>query len=211
MYITIQTAKETYKRVNLKLRMLKEIDPAFASKILQENGYSGQFWSLKLDIAESFKDNFKLSFNELSFFESELNTKFPECYKHYLTQIANGGIGGWTVPIISLNSKLIAQQELEESVNFPTMKTYNMPFKEDDYAKWLETYNGGLNLVFSQIDNGDEIFIVLEGHLPGSVWWYHCDDLQIKPLAANFIDFLYKNLNHTEKMIDILNDFITDL
>ncbi len=201
---SLKLAKSVFNRVKRKLNLLRALENVDMEDILNKNGFSGQFWSLKFDIEASGKDYPTLGKSKLSDLENSLNFRLPPSYSAYLSEIANGGIGGWSSIIYALSPEEIPKDDDLIVENFPLLEIYYAPTAIDEFNAWDEKYLTGKGLILSQIDNGDDIFIICEGNLPDSVWWWHSSTFRYVPLAKDFLSFFLKNLLHTEKMVDVI-------
>lgn len=191
---SVELAKDIYIRVKRKLISLAVLDYVKVQEILDKNGFIGQFWSLKFDIEAACKNYPTLDASKLSNIEKSLNFQLPLSYKLYLREIANGGIGGWSSLIYPLSNDEIPQKDDLIVENFPNLEVHYSPTEIAELDLWEEKHLTGSGLILSQIDNGDDVFIVCKGNLPGSVWWRHCSESRYVPLAEDFLGFFNKEL-----------------
>lgn len=201
---SIEFAKYVYDRVKSKLAIIANFEEHDMKEVLKDNGFSGQFWSLKFYIDAARENYPTLDRLQLSSLEKSLNFRLPPSYLLYLNEIANGGIGGWSSLIYSRSPQEITDEIDLVVMNFPTFEVYYSPTKIPELDLWEEKYSTGKGLILSEIDNGDYIFLVCKGFLPGTVWWSHLNESRYVPLAEDFLSFLIKNLLHTEKMVDVI-------
>jgi hypothetical protein len=201
---SVELAKKVYDRVKRKLISTACFEFREMEDILNNHGFSGQFWSLKFDIEAARKNYPTIEKSKLSSLEKRLNFRLPPSYALYLCEIANGGIGGWSSLIYPLSQEEIPVDDDLVVENFPRLEVHDPPTEITELDVWEEKHRTGRGLVLSEIDNGDDVFIVCKGDLPGSVWWWHYSNSRYVPLAADFLSFLIKNLLHTEKMVDVI-------
>ena len=153
----------------------------------------GRAWFLKLH--EGLKGTPPLDAVVLAGLDFEL----PADYRHFLLDIASGGLAS------DFGLLPFTLQNAEELVhNFERFEEYRVADFEDasDDEYWLPQFHGARGVLLGQeAYNGHEVFMVCEGHLPGSVWLFDQNSHVFAPLARSFEEHVSKNLENLQGML----------
>lgn len=195
-----------HQRVEGKLKNLLDCDHQKMEKFLNDNGYPGRFWMLRifLDtvVDPSNHGKFKcLTSTEIDQIEKNIGVSLSPDYREYVSKISNGGLASLG-PIEPM--ELSDDLSFFDCWNFPNYFGYKVPESETQANEFEDQYLNGKGFVFASFDNGDDLFVVFDGHIPGSVWKYNCDQNSYSPVALTFFTHLKQSLDKLENLANCL-------